>query len=312
MRHRTYQATTKTQGPRPKTFHAIQSFILILVLSVVAPLAAQVKTPSRSRLETVKFESKLIGKTLPYTVILPAGYHKSSTTRYPVLYLLHGLGGHYSDWTTRTNVADYSERYALIIVTPEGNDSWYIDSAGVPSDKYESCIMSELIPDVDARYRTIQSRYGRATAGLSMGGYGAFKFALKWPTQFVFAASMSGAFGVTRYTEQDRPSDWGALLKTFGPIGSATRKANDLFELTASLTPARIASLPYFYFDCGTEDASVHFSRNRELSDLFNQKKIPHEYRELPGNHSWGYWDQQVQEVLKIAAQKLRLPPTRR
>ena len=88
-------------------------------------------------------------------------------------------------------------------------------------------------------------------------------------------------------------------------VGSDTRKANDIFEIVRTLTPARVASLPYFYFDCGTEDVAQHFNPNRELSELFNEKKIPHEYRELPGNHSWQYWDRQVQEVLKIAAEKL-------
>jgi len=281
-----------------------------LVFAAVALVHAQAKTPSKSRLETIKFESKLIGKTLPYTVILPVGYHKSPTTRYPVLYLLHGLDGHYSDWTTRTNVADHAERYGLIIVTPEANDSWYVDSASVSSDKYESYILTELIPDVEARYRTIQSRYGRAIAGLSMGGYGAFKFALKSPAQFIFAASMSGAFGVTRYTEQQPGLDWGEYVQLFGSV--TARKANDLFELTNNLSAARVAALPYFYFDCGTEDSPAIFKVNRELSELFNQKKIPHEYRELPGNHSWAYWDQQIQEVLKVAALKLRLPPVRK
>ncbi|HXD32262.1 MAG TPA: alpha/beta hydrolase family protein [Pyrinomonadaceae bacterium] len=286
------------------------AFSLVLVFAAVALVHAQAKTPSKSRLETIKFESKLIGKTLPYTVILPVGYHKSPTTRYPVLYLLHGLDGHYSDWTTRTNVADHAERYGLIIVTPEANDSWYVDSASVSSDKYESYILTELIPDVEARYRTIQSRYGRAIAGLSMGGYGAFKFALKSPAQFIFAASMSGAFGVTRYTEQQPGLDWGEYVQLFGSV--TARKANDLFELTNNLSAARVAALPYFYFDCGTEDSPAIFKVNRELSELFNQKKIPHEYRELPGNHSWAYWDQQIQEVLKVAALKLRLPPVRK
>src|SRR6185312_14409786 len=169
---------------------------------------------------------------------------------------------------------------------------------------------TELIPDVEARYRTIQSRYGRAIAGLSMGGYGAFKFALKSPAQFIFAASMSGAFGVTRYTEQQPGLDWGEYVQLFGSV--TARKANDLFELTNNLSAARVAALPYFYFDCGTEDSPAIFKVNRELSELFNQKKIPHEYRELPGNHSWAYWDQQIQEVLKVAALKLRLPPVRK
>src|SRR2546426_6361924 len=100
-----------------------------------APL---ISCAQRSSVATVQFQSKLVNATLPYNVILPPGYRQSRTTRYPVLYLLHGFGGHYSDWATRTNVADYATQYRLIVVMPEGNNSWYIDSAGVYSDKYES------------------------------------------------------------------------------------------------------------------------------------------------------------------------------
>jgi S-formylglutathione hydrolase FrmB len=227
-----------------------------------------------------------------------------------VLYLLHGLTGHYNDWIARTNIADYAAQYRLIVVMPEGNNSWYIDSATVPTDKYESYILQELIPDVQRRYRTIEARYGRAIAGLSMGGYGAFKFGLKHPDRFAFAGSVSGAFGVTNYTEKQtgKGDAWETFLKLFGPLGSETRQKNDLFELIQLIEPGQVASLPYFYFDCGTEDAPVIFNSNHELNERMLQKKIPHEYRELPGNHSWGYWDSQVQEVLKIAAQKIRLP----
>jgi enterochelin esterase-like enzyme len=91
-------------------------------------------------------------------------------------------------------------------------------------------------------------------------------------------------------------------------VGSETRKANDVLEIARGLSPARVAALPYFYFDCGTEDAGQHFNPNRELSQIFIEKKIPHEYRELPGNHSWAYWDQQVQEVFRIAAARMRQP----
>jgi S-formylglutathione hydrolase FrmB len=282
------------------------AFALILLFVSIAPLRAQVSTAHRTRLETVKFQSKTIGRELPYIVVLPPGYHASSSTRYPVLYLLHGLGGHYRDWTTRTNVADYAAQYRIIVVTPEGNDSWYVDSAAVASDKYEFYILNELIPDVESHYRAIQSRYGRAIAGLSMGGYGAVKFGLKHPEQFVFAGSMSGAFSVTKQSDADRGNGWD--LRAFGPIDSPTRKANDVFEIARAVNADRVASLPYFYFDCGTEDAPFIFKSNRELAEVFSQKKIKYEYRELPGDHSWGYWDQQVQEVLKIVAQKLRMP----
>ena len=285
----------------------------VCALFAITAIATLNVTAQRASVETIQFQGKLINATLPYNVILPPGYRVAATTRYPVLYLLHGHGGHYTDWLTRTNVADYAAQYRMIIVMPEGNNSWYVDGAAGSNDKYESYILQELMPDVDKRYRTIQSRYGRAIAGLSMGGYGAIKYGVKYPATFVFAASMSGAFGVTRYTEKEMGgANWDPFLKTFGPAGSETRKANDIFEITKALTAGRVASLPYFYFDCGTEDAAQHFLPHRELSELLLEKKVPHEFRELPGNHSWQYWDQQIPVVLKIAAEKLRAAATAR
>ena len=288
------------------TMRTNKLFNLLGLLAVIAgPVVAA--NAQRASVETVHFQSKLINAALPYNVILPPGYRASATTRYPVLYLLHGWGGHYTDWVTRTNVADYAAQYRMIVVMPEGNDSWYVDGAAGINDKYEMYILKELMPDVDRRYRTIQSRYGRAIAGLSMGGYGAIRYGLKYPATFAFAGSISGAFGVTRYTEKEmNGANLEPFMKTFGPVGSETRKANDVFEIARGLSAARVASLPYFYFDCGTEDAAQHFLPNRELSELFLEKKIPHEFRELPGNHSWQYWDQQIPVVLRIAAEKLR------
>lgn len=278
-------------------------------LLAVAAVTLFLSLSANARVETVRFQSKLVNATLPYNVILPPDYDTSRATRYPVLYLLHGLFGHYSDWLTKTNIADYAAEYRIIVVTPEGNDSWYIDGT---TDKYESYILQELLPDVQQRYRTIEARYGRAIAGLSMGGYGAIKFGLKSPQTFVFAASMSGAFGAPRWAEKDIPASWQESLKSFGPTGGDTREGNDLFEIIKKLPAGRIQSLPFFYFDCGTEDLSLIFPYNRELSALMFEKKIPHEYRELPGDHSWGYWDSQVQEVLRIAARKMqRMKPAK-
>ena len=142
-----------------------------------------------------------------------------------------------------------------------------------------------------------------------MGGYGSIKFGLKSPSTFVFAGSMSGAMSVTRLGEKDTgANNWAKSMQLFGPLDSETRKANDLFQIINQLTPARINSLPFFYFDCGTEDSPLIAPFNRELAALMSEKRIPHEYRELPGDHSWGYWDKQVQEVLAIASQKLRTP----
>lgn len=279
-----------------------------VLITILVSFVLCVSARANGRVETVRFQSKLINATLPYNVILPTDYDTSKTTRYPVLYLLHGLTGHYNDWVQRTNVADYASGYRMIVVMPEGNDSWYTDSAGA---KYESYILNELIPDVQERYRTIAARHGRSIAGLSMGGYGSIKFGLKSPSTFVFAASMSGAFAITKLSEQETPALWKESLKFFGAPGSEIRIANDLFEIAAKLTPARINSLPYFYFDCGTEDSPLIFPSNRELAQLMIDKKIPHEFRQLPGDHSWAYWDKQVREILQIAAQKMRLPSAR-
>ena len=267
-------------------------------------LTAQAQTAA---VETVQFHSTLINATLPYHVVLPPDYRTSKTTRYPVLYLLHGLGGHYSDWLTRTNVADYAAQYRLIVVTPEGNDSWYTDSATKPNDKYESYVLKELIPEVQRRYRTIETRYGRAIAGLSMGGYGALKFGLKSPGTFIFAGSISGCPEAASWTAEDlKDLKWiyDSLPPVFGPIDSETRKANDLLEIVRGMTATRVAALPFLYLDCGTEDFTSN--SNQKFAELLRQKKIAHEYRQLPGNHNWQYWDQQVREVLKIAAEKLR------
>lgn len=279
---------------------AFFALLFLLTLTIQAQSAS---------VETIQFHSQLVNATLPYNVILPPDYRASSATRYPVLYLLHGFGAHYSEWVTRSNVADYVARYRMIVVMPEGNNGWYTDSAGVATDKYESYILEELIPDVQKRYRTIEARYGRAIAGLSMGGYGALKFGLKSPDTFAFVGSLSGALGATTATENDlkdlkflRDS----VFAVFGPVGSETRKANDIYEIARGLSATRVAGLPYIYLDCGTED--FLFSLNRQFAALLREKKIPHEYRELPGDHNWAYWDQQVPEVLRLAAQKMRLP----
>lgn len=265
------------------------------------------KSKERPRYETVQFESGLVGAALPYNVILPADYKRGSAKakRYPVLYLLHGLGGSAGDWvSTRAHLADYAAQYPFIVVVPEGKDGWYTDGPA-PNAKFESYFVEELIPDVDRRFRTIASREGRAVAGLSMGGYGSMKFALKHPELFAFAGSMSGALAVASWTPDQhipefiRPS----VLRVYGDAGSDVRRDNDIYRIVRELTPERAKALPYLYLDCGTEDFLL--SNSRDFSALLIEKKVAHEFRELPGTHSWPYWDRQVQEVLKLAAQKL-------
>jgi putative tributyrin esterase len=265
------------------------------------------KSKEKPRYETVQFESRLVGAVLPYNVILPSDYKRGSSKnrRYPVLYLLHGLGGSAADWVSaRAHLADYAAQYPFIIVVPEGKDGWYTDGLA-PREKFESYFVEELVPDVDRRFRTLPTRGGRAVAGLSMGGYGSMKFALKRPEMFALAASMSGALAVASWTPDMRIPEFvkPSVVRVYGDAGSRVRAENDVYKLVRELTPERAKALPFLYLDCGTEDFLL--SNSRDFSALLTEKRIAHEFRELPGEHSWPYWDRQVQEVLRLAARKL-------
>jgi putative tributyrin esterase len=275
-----------------------------------AEVAPQVASAGAARVEHVAFESKLVGAALAYNVVLPVGYDAkaSAQMRYPVLYLLHGLGGSANDWvSSRAHLADYAARYSMIVVVPEGKDGWYTDGVAA-SEKFESYFVQELMPDVARRFRTIEAREARAVAGLSMGGYGSLKFGLKYPDKFAFAASMSGALGAASWHAEDplpafvKPS----IARVYGAADSPVRASNDIYKIVREMPAERVASLPYFYLDCGTEDGLL--SENRDFAALLVEHKIPHEYRQLPGSHSWPYWDRQVQEVLRLAAQRLAQP----
>ena len=288
---------------------ALLPLFLLLALGLAPAAWGQAAAPVRPH-ETVAFESRLVGAALPYHVVLPADYHADSEkqTRYPVLYLLHGLGGSAGDWVSgRARLAEHAAAHRLIVVVPEGRDGWYTDSATAPAERFETYFLAELLPDVERRFRTHARREGRAVAGLSMGGYGALKFGLKHPEKFAFVASMSGALSAATWPADStvpqfvRPS----IARVFGPAESPARAANDLFRLAREAAPER---LPFIYLDCGTEDFLI--GDNRNFSVLLLERKIPHEYRQLPGGHAWPYWDRQAREILRLAAGRLA-PPAR-
>lgn len=253
----------------------------------------------------LRLNSKLMGREMPYRVIYPFSYknRKEISKRYPVIYLLHGLTGHFDNWTDKAKLAVYAKNYDYIIVTPEGADGWYTDSASATNDKYESYIIQELIPEIDGKFRTLSDREHRAVAGLSMGGYGALKFGLKYPDKFVVAGSFSGALGAASWSDKTLGNNWKALtdsiMSVYGAEGSPTRAANDIYKIVREMTPEKAKTLPFLYVDCGTEDFLIQ--QNRDFGTLLIEKKIPHEFRQLPGKHDWVYWNSQVQEFLRVA-----------
>ncbi|MEP7149324.1 MAG: alpha/beta hydrolase family protein [Acidobacteriota bacterium] len=253
--------------------------------------------------ESHRLNSKLMGREMPYIALLPDHYDPQDSRKYSTVYLLHGLSGHFDNWTLKTKIAETAAFCQCIVITPEGDDSWYTDSSSKPNDKYESYVIKELIPEIDKKFRTIADRGNRAIAGLSMGGYGAIKFGLKYPDMFVVAGSFSGPLDAAARTEKNMPGAIGKSIDaTFGPPDREVRKANDLFDIVQRISSEKIKALPFLYIDCGTED--FLFQNNRAFVDLLLEKKVPHEFRQLPGGHNWKYWDAQVQEFLELAANR--------
>lgn len=256
------------------------------------------------------FQSASLGRAMQYRVILPADYD-SSRRRYPVLYLLHGLTGHYVDWESRTHLDDYVAGLPLIVAMPEGDDSWYTNSATNEQEKWEDYVVKDFIPQIDKTYRTIQTRFGRAIGGLSMGGYGAMKFALKNPTMFIFAASFSGALSVTSGGFRSRSGSKinEQIAAIYGPEGSAQRLQNDVYELARKVTNPE--ALPYLWISCGTEDMSAENSliaANQEFAALLVKQKIRHTYSEWPGAHNWKFWDESIVKVIPLLMEQYFRP----
>jgi putative tributyrin esterase len=244
------------------------------------------------------FHSESLGREMRYRVILPAGYEISSE-RYPTLFLLHGLYGDFENWSTRTKLISYAGRLRLIIAMPDAGDSWYVNSLTVPADKFENYITNDFLVEIDSHFRTIRERYARAIAGLSMGGYGAVKFALKYPQLFAMAGGISAALNAPGDLD-DKAADFRVnLQKVFGPHGGATRDQNDVFAL---LTHADFAKLPYIYLECGSSDVLFLFS-NREFASRLQERNVPYEFHEMPGAHTWDFWDAAILRFLNTLSE---------
>ncbi len=275
--------------------------VIALALALASPLVAQ---QTGQKPPDLKLASKLMGRDMSYRVVLPAEYKSKTAERFSVIYLLHGLTGNFKNWTDSTKVSDYALKHNFIIVTPDGGNGWYTDSVSTPTDKYESYIVKELIPEIDKNYRTISTRDGRVIAGLSMGGYGSFKFGLKYPEMFWLAGSFSGALGAASFTEKTAGNIGKSMDAIYGADGSPGRAENDIFKLVRDLTPEKMKTIPFLYQSCGTEDFLIQ--NNRDFLALLNEKKAPHEYREHPGAHNWVFWDDQIREFLSVAERRAK------
>lgn len=253
----------------------------ILLLLCLTAFVINVKA---AKVDTVETYSDVMKKKIKAAIVTPDNYTKSR--EYPVVYLLHGAGGNYSDWVKKsTSAASYADTYNLIIVCADGGvTSWYWDSPVDPTYKYETYITKELIPFVDKNYKTIKSRNGRAITGLSMGGHGGLYLGIKHQDLFGAAGSMSGGVDIRPF-----PKNWDMAKR----LGSYAENPDNWEKYTVTnilhlLTPNSLAII----FDCGTED--FFYKVNTELHDKMLERNITHDFIVRPGAHNWTYWNNAV------------------
>ncbi len=208
---------------------------------------------------------------------------------FPVLYLLHGLSDDHTAWTRRTSLERYVDGLPLIVVMPNGERSFYTDAQANPKAAFETYLTRDLVGFVDRTFRTIPTREGRVLAGLSMGGYGAVKLALKHPDLLCAAVSHSGAVGFGRRSFGPG-SEWAAVMGEH-PSGGL----NDIFGLAETIDRF---TLPALRIDCGVDDFLIE--ENRALHQHLTDIGLAHEYEEHAGGHDWVYWNFHILDTLKF------------
>ena len=243
----------------------------------------------------VDFWGESLQKMCCMTVILPDRIPTSA--KLPVLYQLHGLSDDHSAWARRSRIEMHVAKYPLVVIMPDGGRGFYCDAH--QGYAYESHIIKDVISFAERFFPVGRSRPWRAIGGLSMGGYGSLKLALKYPNKFVSVAAHSSA---TQFAH--KPLNFGPnpeFERIMGP--DAPGGPNDLYALADKLDPQRA---PAIRFDCGTDDSLYH--GNREFHRHLRKLGIKHHYSEHPGGHTWDYWDTHVQSALRFHWRYLKHP----
>ena len=247
-----------------------------------------------STVDSIDVTSTAMNKTYKSAVVLTDSYQKNKSS-YPVLYLLHGGGGHFRDWLTLTPdkmlVKNLADEFNLIIVMPEGEmSSWYINSPVNKESQFETYITQEVIAKIDNSYRTVKDRKGRVITGLSMGGHGALFLSTRHPDLFCAAGSMSGALDMNTNNWKVSPEFLSRMKQVFQTTVGDTANTSlyDTYSVV-NLTHKMKANDVKLIIDCGVDDFLIE--SNRELHRRLVYNHTPHDYTERPGAHTWDYWE---------------------
>jgi putative tributyrin esterase len=305
---------------------------LLFMCSWSSPGITQQATDLPEGLKTVSFYSPAVSRQMKFDIVLPADYD-TSDKRYPVLYLLHGYMQNYTVWGRNLGAAFYARQIGdLILVMPDGGNSWYINHAESPGgqrDNWEDHIIRDVISYVDANYRTEARREGRAIGGLSMGGYGAVMLALRHPDKFVSVSSTSGALLHARnradalaagepvprprnISQSDELARADAFIAQIIDIpGFSTQQertpqgidfttvaqaqAYDPFQIIYNVPKSQ---LPHFYLDSGLQDNLIDAAR--QFMQILLMNDVAFEYMQAQGRHNSEYWRRSAGHFINI------------
>lgn len=267
-------------------------FVSVCMLLLAVPALA-------SEMVSREFKSATLQRTWAYEVYLPSGYDRSRAT-YPVFYLFHGNGGSRHDWfqkgriqRTADSLIARREIPAAIIVMPDAGTSWFVDTR----EKMETAVVRDLIPDVEKNLRAMKSRDGRVIGGLSMGGYGALRFALKYPEMFAAAALLSPAI----YDPLPPPNSGARTVGAFGD-GDAEFDEQVWKRLNYPVLwqgyLARRMPVP-MYINSGDDDEFMIEAEATKLYSLLRANQQPGELRIVNGSHSWEIWEDTIADAMR-------------
>ncbi len=257
---------------------------LLAIFAITTLNAQQVKVQLPENVKVIQVDSASMENKIDTLVVLPESYTKNNSTRYPVIYLLHGFGGNHTTWAMKTkpDLHKVASNYNVIFVCPDGAKSWYWDSPKNPKVKYETFVSKELVDYIDANYRTIKSKKARAITGFSMGGHGGLWLGFRHPDIFGACGSMSGGVDIRPF-----PESW-AMRDSLGEykLNEENWNKHTVINQLHNLSPSNV---PAIIIDCGVGD--FFYEVNEALHKKMLYMRIPHEYITRPGAHTHPYWN---------------------
>ncbi len=272
-----------------------------LVGAVLVMIASCFGAIAESSLTRDSHRSLALGRDFPFVIYLPDGYARGDR-RYPVLYLLHGAGGDEMAWEREGGIKATADRLMRsgeippsIIVMPGCIGCWWVDGA---VDKAETAFWSDLVPAIQRRYRTIEEREGRFVAGLSAGGYGAVRFAMKYPERIAAAAALSPAVYAETPPAISSARVQPPFLRADGSFDEAAWKARNYTSLIDRY--CRQKQRVAFFLVSGDNDRyGIAFETMTLFRQLYGHQPDLAELRIVDGDHSWAIWSKSIEAAMR-------------